>query len=248
MTSFTSKPIMNKLGVPFGIGALLLSATALPAADTTVLFDDFSSGGPVVPSLTIPDGSPAGISDTRLLSGIGIPVLGSVAVGLEISGAVIGDLYAYLRYENGPEEAFSVLLNRPGRSAANTLGGINAGLDLVLRDNATDNVHDYLLVGGAPAPSSPLTGDWQPDGREIDPGSSGATFDASLPSTPLSGFNGYGADGQWTLFVGDLSGGAEHQLESWSLTFTPIPEPEHVAVLAGLACGLLALRRWRQRR
>lgn len=239
---------MRKLRVPLCAATLLLAQTALSAADLTIQFNDFTSGGSTVPALDIPDGSPAGVSDTRLLSGTGIPVLGSVAVGLEITGGFIGDLYAYLRYENGPDEAFSVLLNRPGRSAANTLGGVNAGLNLMLRDDALHNVHDYLLVGSVPPPASPLTGDWQPDGREIDPGSSGATFDASLPSTPLSGLSGLGADGRWTLFVGDLSGGAEHQLESWSLTLAPIPEPEHAAILLAAGCGLLALRRVRRGR
>ncbi|MCP5528054.1 MAG: PEP-CTERM sorting domain-containing protein [Verrucomicrobiales bacterium] len=238
---------MSKYAASLGVAILVLAQPALSAADLTLQFNDFDSGGSTVPALGIPDGSPAGISDTRLVSGTGIAAIGSLRVGLEISGGFIGDLYAYLRYENGSDAAFSVLLNRLGRSAANPLGGPNAGLNLSLRDDATDNAHDYLSVGPVPPPGDPVAGEWQPDGRNIDPGSSGAIFDATSPSTPLSGFNGFGADGEWTLFVADMSSGVAHQVESWSLTIVPVPEPAHAGVVLMVLGGWWAIRRARRR-
>src|SRR5213593_4387579 len=62
------------------------------------------------PSLDIPDGNPAGVSDHRPVNSL-ITDITSLAVGLDITGEFNGDLYVYLRYGS----AFSVLLNRPGR-------------------------------------------------------------------------------------------------------------------------------------
>src|ERR1043166_6468268 len=70
----------------------------------------------------ITDASNIGLGDTRIVT---LPGLGSITdlkVSLSVAGGFNGDLYCYLRHESG----FVVLLNRPGRSAANDLGSAHA--------------------------------------------------------------------------------------------------------------------------
>jgi subtilisin-like proprotein convertase family protein len=85
-----------------------------------------------------------------------------------------------------------------------------------------------------------LTGTWQPDGRAIDPLSSGATFDSSARSAMLSLFNGGDPNGTWTLFVADTSSGGEGTLVSWSMDITTsaVPEPTvaGLLVLGAMSC------------
>src|SRR6266446_8952819 len=66
----------------------------------------------------IPDASTIGLDDTRTISLPGLFSITDLKVSLTVAGGFNGDLYCYLRHENG----FVVLLNRPGRSAANSLG------------------------------------------------------------------------------------------------------------------------------
>ncbi|MCX6880646.1 MAG: proprotein convertase P-domain-containing protein, partial [Verrucomicrobia bacterium] len=81
---------------------------------------------------------------------------------------------------------------------------------------------------------------YQPDARAADPD---LVTDTSPRSLYLSGFTGQVADGNWTLFVADLSGGEVATLDNWSLSLTVVPEPG-VALLGGL--GLLTLLRRRR--
>jgi hypothetical protein len=83
---------------------------------------------------------------------------------------------------------------------------------------------------------------WRPDGRNIDPTSSGATFDSTSPTALLSSFNGLNPNGTWTLFLADASGGAISTLESWGLDITgtaAVPEPSSI-IEGGLAALVLA--------
>jgi hypothetical protein len=59
----------------------------------------------------------------------------------------------------------------------------------------------------------------------------------------LSSFNTGNANGDWTLFLADMSTGDTHVLQGWSMTITGIPEPG-TTVLSALA--LLALTRRRR--
>ena len=79
-----------------------------------------------------------------------------------------------------------------------------------------------------------------------DPQSSGSVFDSTSPTTALSVFNGDTADGSWTFFVADLSGGGQSTLVSWGLTIATVPEPQTWAMLAGGVGVLLALNRRRK--
>ena len=56
-------------------------------------------------------------------------------------------------------------------------------------------------------------------------------------------------NGNWTLFISELSGGdiGLSRLDSWSLTFDAVPEPVNMA-LGLFAAALLAVVAWRRAR
>jgi subtilisin-like proprotein convertase family protein len=193
--------------------------------------------------LIIPDGDPNGVSDTRSFSAP-FTELGSVTVTLNISGpgdgGFNGDLYVTLSYGSG----YAVLLNRVGRTAGNAFGYSDSGLTVIFDDAATgQDVHLYRLVlnGSHTTPlGGPLTGTWQPDGRTTDPD---LVLDTDGRSATLSSFRGLDPNGDWTLFAADLSYGGQSQLESWSLEFTPVPEPAWGGLGMGLGALVVALLR-----
>ena len=214
--------------------AVLLLALARPAqADFVQTFNiGFQNGG------VVPDASLAGWSDTRTLSGAP-SAIGDVNVTLSLSGGWNGDLYAYLVHDSG----FAVLLNRVGRTAANAPGYGTAGMNVTLDDTAALNLHSV---------STPGTGTYQADGRNLSPLSSGALFDAASPTALLSSFTG-NANGNWTLFIADVSGGGVSTVTSWGVDIAAVPEPASliegsVAVLfLGGVIGLYRIRTARAR-
>jgi len=179
-------------------------------------------------NLAIPDGQAAGVSDVESITS-GISQIGSVMVSLNIAGDFNGDLYCYLEHDN----AFSVLLNRVGRTTGSAFGYADSGFNIVLIDTATNgNIHNYQGVF-TPAAGTPLTGVWQPDGRTTSPAS---VLDTDPSTAGLSVFDNLNASGSWTLFLADLSPGGTSELVSWQLDFYTVPEPSIVALtIAGLA-------------
>ena len=83
---------------------------------------------------------------------------------------------------------------------------------------------------------------WQPDARTLDPG---MVTDASPRSAFLGSFTGVDPNGQWTLFIADLSAGDVGTLNSWALSFTAVPEPG-AFIPIGAAAAFLALGRTRR--
>ena len=66
----------------------------------------------------------------------------------------------------------------------------------------------------------------------------------------MSAFNTLDVNGDWTLFVDDLSGDDVSTLVSWDLDITDVPEPATVA-LGIFAAGFILLQgehAWRKRR
>ena len=168
--------------------------------------------------------------------------ISQVDVQLTFSGGYNGDLYCYLTHGTG----FSVLLNRVGQSAANPGGYGDTGFSMTLADAAANDIHNYQSVGYLLNGNGQLTGNWQPDGRATDPLTA---LDTDPRSAFLGSFNTLSADGQWTLFVADLSAGEQSTLVSWSLDIQAGAVPEAgtllvsaLAVWAGLGCGLLRSR------
>ncbi len=204
--------------------SVLLLALACPVrADMVIYSGSFNVGG------VIPDGSLVGFANSQTLSGLSSAPISDVNVTLNLSGGWNGDLYAYLVHESG----FAVLLNRVGAASGNNTGYGNAGMNVLLSDGgALGDIHTY---GGAGVP----TGEYAPDGRYVDPRSSGATIGGTLRTALLSSFNGGNANGTWTLYLADVSGGDQSTLNSWGLEIAAVPEPRSLVegTIAALFLG-----------
>ena len=177
--------------------------------------------------LTVPDGNAAGITSTISVGSLG-NVLNSVSLTLNISGGNNGDLYAYLSY-NGTSV---VLLNRPGLTGDPAgIGYINSGYNNVILQNAASG--GSINDAGSYSSTGQVTG----------------TYSAAGGSLAFNSYNGVNPNGNWVLFISDLSGGdvSFSQLDSWSLTFNAVPEPVNVA-LGVFAAALLAVSGFRRLR
>lgn len=218
------------------LASLVLTAGTLPAAVWTGSDNTVSA---------IPDGSSAGLARSITLSTAG-EVITDMQVSVNISAtsggtAFIGDLYLYLT--NGTNLA--VLANRAGRRAGADAGySDNQNMSVTFTLVGGNDFHNYRVpVTGSHVTSlsNPLTGLWEADGRTTDPAS---VLDTDARTAGLGVFTGSVGDGTWSLFAADLSSGATHQLNSWSLNVTTIPEPGSVLMLLGGSL-LLSLRRRR---
>lgn len=198
----------------------------------------------------VPDGDFSGLADTRTLPASLAPIQ-SVAVTLVLTpmgeGGFMGDLYATLAHDGG---GYGVLLNRPGKRAGSPFGySDDLNVSISLADDGAADVHQYrlTLTGSEVVPlTGALTGRWQPDGRAVDPL---LVTSADPRVATLASFVGANQEGDWTLFVADVSGGGEYRLDSWSLSLTFVPEPESaLGVLALGALGWVMFRRRLDRR
>ena len=186
-------------------------------------------------STVIPDNDDTGYSNSQVLEDTGISSIQSVTVNLTFTGGWNGDLFAYLVHDSG----YAVLLNRVGRDGTQDDGAGSSGMTVDLSDLAGADIHTAIpMSGGA------VTGTFQPSGRETDPL---LTLDTDPRTAMLSSFSGGNADGTWTLFVADQSGGGTSTLQSWSMTITGVPEPSSLA-LGVPAMMLLVFSRSRKRK
>jgi len=197
---------------------------------------------------TIPVNNPLGLTlQTNLTVNVASAAqIQSVTVSLNVTNGFNGDLYAYL---DGPNGGYAVLLNRVGVSNnASAFGYSDSGFNVTFSDSAGTNIQyyqnfSYTLSGGQ------VTGEWQPEGVNIDPHSGPSLFLTTSPSTPLSSFDGSNPNGTWTLFLADLSSGGQSTVVSWGVDITTVPEPATVAVLGmGMAGTLVWIRRRRPSR
>jgi hypothetical protein len=180
----------------------------------------------------IPDGALTGWGDTRTVD---IPVTGGIndlEVTLTIAGGFNGDLYGSLTHDSG----FAVLLNRPGRTAANGAGYSDSGFTVTFGVGMLDDIHLYQGVTG---PVSPLTGLWGADGRTVHPLS---VLNTDSRTALVDSFLGLNPSGSWTLFLADVDGGgAPATLVDWGLILM-VPEPATTGLMV-LGLGFLILRR-----
>jgi subtilisin-like proprotein convertase family protein len=221
-------------------GALMNLGFALHASADVYSSQTYSSGLPN--GGVIPDGNLNGWSDTRTVSGAsGLWNITDVQVTLDISGGHNGDLYAYLEHDN---TGFAVLLNRVGVGLAqgDAFGYGNAGMNIRLAAGAANgNIHWY---GGAGTPS----GIYQPDGRNISPLSPPAMFDTAAADANFSSFTGLNPNGQWTLFMADVSsGGGQTIMLSWGLQVDAIAQAPEPGTTALAALWLVLWRLWHVR-
>lgn len=196
----------------------------------------FSTNVSTTVNTAIPDGNPTGMTSTANISTL--PVGGtitSVTVTLDITGGFNGDLYAYLA---GPVGGFSVLLNRTGITSGNSIGYSDPGFNVTFSDSSTTSIHLYQLNSPTfDSGTGQLLGTWAPDGNEIDPQSNPSAF-SSTSANDLTSFLGNAANGNWNLFVADLSSGGQSTLVNWGLTVVTTPEPQTWLLVAG-GIGLL---------
>jgi subtilisin-like proprotein convertase family protein len=187
----------------------------------------------------VPDGDLNGLALPVNLTDMGGTIT-NVTVSLDISGGYNGDLYVYLR---GPDGGFAVLLNRVGVTSGNAFGYPDTGFDVVFDDSTgNNNIHFYQNFNPQLNGVGQLTGTWSSDGRDIDPRSAPALFDTTLPTALLTSFNGTNPNGTWTLFLADVSSGAQSTVVSWNLNIETVPEPSSCALL-GIGI-ILAARKW----
>jgi subtilisin-like proprotein convertase family protein len=215
------------------IGILVLMFTALVGrADITT---NLSVNTPV------PDGNPSGMASTLNISGV-FGSVSNVQVNLNITGGFNGDLYAYLL---SPQGSLVVLLNRVGIGSGNSAGYANTGFNITLAAGGA-NIHNYQSGSYSLNGSGQLINSWAPDQRTIDPQSVATAFNTAPAGTALADLIGQTPDGNWTLFVADLSGGGQSTLVSWGLTVVTVPEPQTWALLGGGLATFWTLARRRK--
>lgn len=226
------QPRVGKFGQAALLGLLSLGLCA-PAARAQMT-EKFTFAGL---NQTVPDGNPVGMSTLTNLSSA-ISFIANVKVRLNLAGEFNGDLYGYLRHSN----QIVVLLNRPGRTAADPFGYDDTGLNVTFDDAAASDIHLYQTVTNVPY-GSPLTGTWQPDGRYADPN---LVTEGTSRSTSLASFRNLNAAGAWTLYLADLESGGSNQLVSWELEITggstpalSWPTPANIVYGTALGSGQL---------
>jgi subtilisin-like proprotein convertase family protein len=186
----------------------------------------------------VPDNDPNGLATSFTFSGVS-GAISNVTMSLDITGGYNGDLYAYLVGPGG----FAVLLNRSGVSSNSVYGYGDTGFNITFSDASANNIHFYQNVvnpGGGQ-----LTGTWAPDGENISPLSSPATFPSAGPTATLSSFENTDANGQWTFFIADLSPGGQSTLQSFGVTIITVPEPSSLVLASLGGLGMLILYRRR---
>ncbi len=196
------KPIL------LGIMLAVLTAASVRGALYTQTFST---------STAIANGSPLGtvVTETFNQDPNSGDTVGSLTVGLNVSGGYNGGLYAYLVAPNGN---MVVLLNQPGTAPLYAPG---SGLNVTLSDAAAGCIQTT-----AEAPGAVFSGAYQAAGT-------------------LANFHGSVADGTWTLFFADeIVGGGQATLTGWSLDITAVPEPVNGALAVFCICsiGIAAVR------
>ncbi|HBA85553.1 MAG TPA: PEP-CTERM sorting domain-containing protein [Verrucomicrobia bacterium] len=189
-------------------------------------------------NLAIPDNDEMGVQNTQSLNGY-LNAIDTIEVSLRLSAAPAdlaynGDFYITLQHDSG----FSVLLNRVGRTAGESLGYDNNGFDITFSLAASD-LHLYQTFSPSYDGNGRLIGNWGADGRNVDPAT---VLDTDARTAGLDSFSGVNPNGNWTLFVADLNLNGNAQLDQWGLNITVIPEPATFGLLM-LGCLLLLRRR-----
>ncbi|MFK8015477.1 MAG: proprotein convertase P-domain-containing protein [Gammaproteobacteria bacterium] len=141
----------------------------------------------VSPNLAIPDGTPAGTSDSAAVSATG--TIENLDVSIVASHTYVGDLIFTLTHDDTGTSV--VLMDRPGVPAS-TFGCSSDNIDATMTDSSSTAVE--TTCGSAPALGGLLQ-----------------------PQEPLAAFIGEDLGGTWTLSVSDNAGVDTGVLEEWCL-------------------------------
>lgn len=178
---------------------------------------------------TIPDDNPNGLASSVGVSGIYGTIVG-LNVTLNITSGYNGDLYAYLVNTN--MGIFSVLLNRVGVQSGNDFGYGDSGFNVTFSTGVTNDIHFYQNLSYTLDGNGALLGTWGADGRDVDPGTNSAVLGDAPQTALLDSFLDTDPNGDWVLFLSDMSFGSESTLQNWQLDIVTVPEPGTNPLLA----------------
>jgi subtilisin-like proprotein convertase family protein len=205
------------------VALLLLVIAPHPSALSAGIVTNSWSGSQV-----IPDNNASGVAFTFALPAGSWLVITNVTVDLTIAGGWNGDLYAYLSHGSG----FAVLLNRIGSTSVNPGGSGVSGMNVELSDSYVKDIHTAL--------NNPLTGNFAPDGRNVNPFTA---LNTDPRTAMLSSFDGLNPNGTWTLFFADVSPLATSTIQNWSVNIgMTVPEPNGFALMGLTGAAVLARR------
>ena len=185
------------------------------------------------PNVIIPDASPAGMVNQLTVSDIPAQInnvdatINDVSVRLNISGGYNGDLYGYLVLQSADTSTTTaILLDRIGPG---TYGNNGSTINVTLNGTTGLVANGGLGDIGAVGATGNVTGTYTPDGNA---------------NALNAAFSGHNANGTWTLFLADLSGGDTSQLVSWGLDISVVPEPiTYALMIFGAVVMTVAVRR-----
>jgi FlaG/FlaF family flagellin (archaellin) len=184
----------------------------------------------------ISDNDSRGYVNAQTISGMS-GLITNISVSVTLSAAdddwaFNGDYFMTLQHDSG----YAVLMNRIGKTTSVPLGCDDDGFDVTF-DLLGADIHTTGDVVGDGA----LTGSWGVDGRDIDPD---AVLDTDARTATLGSFLNTDANGEWRLFVADMSGGGRGELNSWGLNIKTVPEPTVIALISFCGTGLMIGRRF----
>lgn len=205
------------------------------------------------PSVTIPEQNwvsvPLEVSGQGL---IGFNSITNLSISLTITGGRNNDTIVRLRAPNdGP---YIYLINRPsvGYTRKEAGGNYNDdhGFVVTISDSGIGDIHLYRLYNAQFDSQNRLLGTWQPDGRDVPPGSRGDDYKTATRYSLAEVFNGVNPVGTWHLELADWGRDSlpPAVLEGWALEITAVPEPAHTALVVwilmiGAASGAKLLLR-----
>lgn len=187
------------------------------------------------PSVVIPEQSwvsvPLEVSGEGL---IGFNSITNLSISLAITGGRNNDTIVRLRAPDGGPYIY--LINRPSVGYTKNEAGGNYNNDhgfvVTISDSGAGDIHLYRLYNPQFDNQQRLLGTWQPDGRDVPPGSRGDEYKNATRYSLAEVFNGINPLGTWYLELADWGRDSQPQaiLEGWALEITAVPEPVHVAL------------------
>jgi len=187
----------------------------------------------------VPDGNPNGVSSTINVSGL-FGTIADLSVTLNMTNGYNGDIYGYLY--NSSSGGFAVLLNRVGVQGVDSFCYGDSGFHVTFT-LATNNIHYYRDQSYSLDGDGALLGNWGVDGRNIDPATNSATLGSTPPTALLDSFLNTNPNGDWTLFLADMSSGYDSYWQDWQINLVTVPEPSTISILGIAIAAAVYVRR-----